>query len=961
MKWTVSTAVLICSTAFTYYFVLLVSRYLKYETLTQATELPNIETGIEDTLCASIEKLSKVGTTFQALMGREQAINNLTKNGQYVQLEHPYIWNNIYQCWHLKYTRLENEEDDYFQLYSFIDLNLQSWIMRFLIGKSLNDIPNQRYPLEAGRWKRVVRTHLVMSLALPYDTECHSYDNPNVTSQSACIVNCSNTTVCRRECSRQDCTKLIFEDHFRESQESNSIGIYFSNRFNLKFQSHPRFTSTTFLLQTVGLLAMFYEVALISLVVPTRSAIKKAHDRLIKLLFKKMMGVKEARRSYNRRKLRWKRFKKLLTFLVLLGFLVHVSLTTSCYFQYNTLSETFIGSPTKKYSPSLSVCFNHEQSDDVRPILIATKIRADRLFQADLPNVVKTFFQRHDICFMTTFSQSSFDVLGVIHFKRLGMLLDVKFYISPNNSLPRNSRPLWASTGLQNLFFTHLLEYTSLPSPFDSNCFDYHQIGLESQSYCFDHCLIRNYTLHYGMFPPNTINHRHWRIASSPDTPSRDLTAFCHNLCSRNDCESLQFSVISRMVKVSQAGSIYVKSPVEGVLIKLLPQLQLVDYITYTATTFGFWLGVSCMGLLLKVFKLVNLVSLIPECKPKIKVLVWMVLLPGLTYHMYQLIDDYLKYAIVSIISMNIPKSVGLPSLSLVFALNNQTARRPIGRETLNQTWSPKEYNRNFVAVDEMLKEVQLIDPKTRVWMVLKQKNLTALFLHTREYVAQSAKVLTIDFSSFQPTPYDAVDVRDEESFVRISFNPRISKERSLYHLILHSGLYYDIGVDEPAFDPKGETMTYDLTVTKLLPAPYASDCKDRPSPIEGKKTWFKCIIESYPNGSLPYELSLPVSYSGRRVYTSSEIIRRKCIEKYKSKPSCVSVHYRTETEKKLAIDYEWDIVVQVPDEEVLCQFMAKTTLLDLIIFLLDATGIWLGLNVYSFVKKLISPIRVVE
>lgn len=977
---------LFCIAGFSYYFVILSIRYSEYETLTEVTLMDeNDFKSFQDSLCISLSAILSVQNRtsnsshvldsshlFTITFKKEQFIQKLTKNEAVVKLGTEYTWNNLTKCWLLESNVSQKTDDEYYQLYSFLDLSLKSWIMRFIPGRSFDDIPNQRYPMERSTWKRVIDFNVLNSLEPPYDTNCFHYDECNMTSQARCVVSCqfpsskiddeleeSLLMKCQEKCSRQDCVKLVFDDHFRSSPISSSIGIYFSNRYNLNLQSLPRFTSVTFMLQTVGLVAMFFEVSIISLVFPTKKMIKKCHQKVMKFFRLKNKVRPMNKIEMNKRKLYWRRFKKFLFLFVFVGFVAHVSITTSSYFRFDVISETFIGTPIQMYSPSLSVCFlnPHKESS---PQQVAKLIQPYQLFEA-VPGRnfrVSLFFWNHEICFRFRYHEPSRETLGWIKLKfNAEKEFEYTFYLSSHHSFPRSTRPFQASTHRHDLFFSRVIEYSSLPAPFKSDCFDYNQIGFHSQAHCIDECIINNFTSNFGLFPNSMINYHHWNMTSSLKEPSMEVINFCGDQFNKRDCFLQQFSLTDRSSKSFVPGSIYVKAPSESVAIQLLPRFGLVDFVTYTATTFGFWLGISCILVVLKTFKFFSLISIFSRRKKTGKVLIWFILLAGLSFHIYQLIDAYLRYTIVSTISMGSPTSLNLPSLSLVFGLNIKTSKNHSTFQSYLLS-SPKEFNENFMRKSDMIEEVELVEPDSLKWVSLKGEDLSQVFLNTHEYIVQRAKVVTIDLNSIQPIKYNPHKLQVKDSFIRLVFKHDLSirNVRSLFHLILHSGKYYEIQIDEPEFDPAQSTLCYDLTVTKLLPAPYPSDCINYADPIEDNHTWFKCIINSYPNKTLPFYLTLPASFTTSRTLVDDSNIRKKCIQKFKSKPDCEFTYYKSEFTDRLQIYDKWDIVVDVPDEEIDCRFIPKTTLLDLMIFLVDALGIWIGINVYSLLKKLISP-----
>lgn len=197
------------------------------------------------------------------------------------------------------------------------------------------------------------------------------------------------------------------------------------------------------------------------------------------------------------------------------------------------------------------------------------------------------------------------------------------FFMTKSSKLPRgNSDNFSFSSRIRgssrNPKFARLQMYdmsylrfssTLLPPPFQTRCQNYENFGFESDTHCYDACLM-NFTLkEFDRVPFTTaVEHPYeaYHLGTKDirnETLRKQLSAFehiCRETCSRPNCEEDIF--IPKVTTKFIAGNFILfalRLPNEPDIIATAhPQLTAVDFITYILSCFSFWFGFSPLQLI---------------------------------------------------------------------------------------------------------------------------------------------------------------------------------------------------------------------------------------------------------------------------------------------------------------------------------------------------------------------------
>lgn len=208
-----------------------------------------------------------------------------------------------------------------------------------------------------------------------------------------------------------------------------------------------------------------------------------------------------------------------------------------------------------------------------------------------------------------------------------------------NTTLLINMKPADVDSYIEEVYYIELplirkshatyylsYDYTKsilLKPPYKTNCFDYKTVGLDSHAHCYDNCVfyasIRNNIISLLIHRRENLDYLPVRIMVSnykcPVRKTGDNVLFnnacdlmirtkCKVICKRNDCVKEIFEVkLEEITSVLQSEAnikIHIIAPNSlSTIITHIPNISLVDYITYLLSCFSFWVGLSPLGFLL--------------------------------------------------------------------------------------------------------------------------------------------------------------------------------------------------------------------------------------------------------------------------------------------------------------------------------------------------------------------------
>ena len=205
---------------------------------------------------------------------------SLSVNGKKVHLNgNPILisFSDCYKCWNIQYENDSMIETEVFQYVSQVNRSEDSTLIT-------RDFPNRIKILRANVYafsyeNYILRNLFIVSfLKLPYETDCMEYE----ISQDSCLADCEkgmNTVMklferkieCSKKCNKKDCHQLITYANqgvqdlqsFQNLKEWNERIEFTVFGENISIQSSPMFPISLFIQQVIGLITMFFEIAVI--------------------------------------------------------------------------------------------------------------------------------------------------------------------------------------------------------------------------------------------------------------------------------------------------------------------------------------------------------------------------------------------------------------------------------------------------------------------------------------------------------------------------------------------------------------------------------------------------------------------------------------------------------------------------------------------------------------------------
>lgn len=933
---------------FSVYFFTLSVLHFRYKTISDITVIKRSEfPPLEDSICKFQELHLGINDSIKIPFKRGM-VSRLKLNGQELALvgEQFEIYDTFY-CYKMSsnwFKSLENQ-DEFIELFAHSQTNFNFYMARVIQGRAKFEQPFFMAPINNMSLVLGQSSDIYRSLPVPFDTRC---DNLQSEIRHYCIKYCKNRT-CPVDCSTVDCLKIRYRPFVVYNNQPEIRKVLFSYKSNLQFESSPQFPFFLYFLQTVGLVTLFFDFCILDLTLSGERMLKNALNYYIKLR-KRCFERKEARKT---RKKNLKRFKRVLVALVFASCIVHLSMTTKYYFEYRTNSESFVGKPYVPLALNVNMCFkfDFEFTELTYEEINMKSKHLENIYNVHSESEIYFYDKYKCLSFSgngkTGSSSEPFIALvnrttaKSTNFKIVDALVYARG--EHDRGLSILSDPVMTMTRYHWSYPTHRSYYKLLPPPFKSSCLNYNSIGFGSKENCINECVVKKFISKYGKFPKQAVNFNFLNITPSGHDPDTNITNLCRQKCPWNDCERDLIAIIRPTFLATKFGSLKIESPKKETSVTLLPSLTFVSYVTVLVTILNIWFGFG-------IFVIGSRLTKVPLIRKSFfgfkffKFSLWIFIFIGFIYHLYKFLDDFFQFESVSIISASMPMSFHFQSITLVFEYNNLTTkfRNTYGTfESKNvANLTPFEADQLFKSTFELIAAVKVANQKTNEMDSFADEKLKKfLEKHSKSYIFSRYKVITINYPIFY------------KNFKNISVTKIKLRNCTHSFLLLHSGDYFSLKVNEGT-TKKNSIMTNLLLSAHLLPKPYSTNCINYPEEITRTK-WYSCILRSYKNAPFPSDLTLPVSLNLTRREKASGKFRSECTKKFRSRPSCRSRSYlvlptiKPESEKE-------EVIIIRPREETLCEFVPKTSLLDLIMFLAEIFDIWLGINTFILTKILV-------
>lgn len=576
----------------------MVSRYLQYQTVTHVKPIiwKSDMSPIIESMCTWMKNGS--------ILNR-----NLTLNGHEVHLGNIYSISG-YKCRDIAHFSGPLLENQIFESDETINIENKIGIIKRIRNDSVADFMSVMSPRKECNRNSVYEIRLLLA---PYDTDCLFYN----TSQKQCSFKCSRSanqsieskSACSNQCIKPGCLTLKLIEEKRSLWPSNGLIAATFSKDVLIMNSGSSLTMISFVQQVLGLVTLFFDIAIVDIIVPLIVIAKY----IMKLIRSKCVQrlLKNAEKHLNR----------LLKSIILCGLLFHQYAYIVNYMKYNTSSETLIGLNSDMTVPYLRICSNGKSMNTTVEVEILGSSRLIYLTDNQscydiIPDYLNKTFKVYMIALRVVGNQS------------------IRASFSYKLPCP-NHEYIMSELGASWIFDSHLYFERLLPHPYWTSCIDYKDEGFNSSTHCYESCTMSN----------------HERNVSIENK--------CSDICSQKDCSLKKLILVDRR-QVGAKHGIGIMPWNELKSINLSPEQSWIDFITVTASLLGLWLGLSAMDIpgFIHRFKLVY--------QFPIHFIAVSLLYCICSFQMYFVIHNYLRYEIVSKVHLGTPDHYNLPLVSFL-------------------------------------------------------------------------------------------------------------------------------------------------------------------------------------------------------------------------------------------------------------------------------------------------------
>ena len=758
---------------------------------------------------------------------------------------------------------------------------------------------------------------MVTLLEYPYDTDCIHRRNSN------------GTTVSRRECERacgwqnDKCTAACGKRacvHYSNSLQYTSIkfpvrtssfAVGILNKFNLRMDSVPTVSTTMYVFYSLGLLSTFAEFSILFMFNQTGKLFSSCLLEISSLPFTRILN-----------------YRSIVITICSALCAFHVYYVTNDYLNYDHESQTYIGGPIKVDLPQFFICHELKVSEIVHDSIGNISFPFTKSLDTKITSFEKEHFEtKFRNCSrimtpnmsLTAESMSTTDQIIEMKFNPSRNLIRplIKFY-ALNEGVPREDVETGFLIGtIKSKGFEIATSFTSttlLKSPYSTNCINYEMItGEYSRFDCLEMC----------------------------EKITRNETECNKNVCKPN-CHSVQWYSVSYASAMNAA---IINFPEYVRYITLVPRISTVDFAAGILSVLSFWTGICVFTTIIDIVGYI--LKIIRDFK--FNPILYLLIIIGLGFHSFVMISNYLEYKMVSNVNYQIPDSTPYPKLTII--ADNYLAR---SNDSL-LLGSPKEVGALFVPTKDLIYEIEIASPNSDENKILNETE-RKLFIETciEEYIYGDDKLISIDFGKyFKNDNFFKFRDRSSQLLYRILVDNELPEELSRY--LWSNQLHYgDIALyDKFKSVSTINARSFSQMHTKLLRAPFPTNCIDYGDVYKVDKSWLKCLKSQYSE-TLPNDLVLPTTETMKRHIPTDEDARKRmqCIKRFRSRSPCSShvMKYGPYPKAKLELAAKpSDQVIRIFfTSSLTCALYPKTTLTQLLIILGGVIGTWSGINLFT-------------
>lgn len=446
------------------------------------------------------------------------------------------------------------------------------------------------------------RMFLIGLLHHPYDTGCINHKSSSL--QNPMRYHNESTKGCGRLCKYRNCNSLMFQRSSLSVHPLLAIPLIGFSKHVIVMESVPEISGISITQQLVGLITLFFDIAIIDICTPLIPLGKYCYITI---------KFKPVRKLFKKRK----NLQRILFFLMILfGLSYHLYIYINNYLMLGTSAETFFGETNDLSLPSMKICPRGSMRNDseIEILVYGAVLGIYKLTKSEClqitPNIAALELPEFPFYFNFT---------GVF-------MIEISFsYTLP---VPSSNHQVSALLDTQFFYGSQIFQYQSLPAPYWTNCMNYRERmdRYNSSEHCYEVCLLSYSKSSYA----------------------------CRLKCYWRDCfkKTLIFDKEKSYIS-SDLNMIFISRWTRELSITTSPQQSWIEFITYTVSVLGLWLGLSAM----------NIPRILDHSKKSF--LVWIRLSIEYSIYcfcfiqMYLVFKNYMTYEIVSKVNHGIPVQYG--------------------------------------------------------------------------------------------------------------------------------------------------------------------------------------------------------------------------------------------------------------------------------------------------------------
>ena len=420
----------------------------------------------------------------------------------------------------------------------------------------------------------------------------------------------------------------------------------------------------------------------------------------------------------------------------------------------------------------------------------------------------------------------------------------------------------------------------------------------------------------------------------------------CEKQVCRPLCHVINWYVVSYRRSPIPGNSV-INFPEQVRVTSLVPSIHLVDYVANLLSIISFWSGICIFTSATNIIIRIKMVKMV-------KPFFYMLILIGLLIHSFIIIQNYMKFHMLSNVSYQIPDAMEYPKITIIFI-----EIAPDGELPNFTRVTPFELSKTADNSSKLIWNISVAPPNGDYEKQFKSNEVKNIIKNNvNEYYLEYEKLITIDFDAYF-NQSEIINFRDRSSLHLCTIRLNNFKSTNLIKYTLKYQIHFE---DTSLFDPlKSFTFSYAPTSaavfkTKLLMAPFETNCVNYENAFKSKQSWYKCLQNKHKD-TLPFYLIVEANSTFLRhaANVSDDITRTDCIKKHRLHSPCskYSIKYGGHDNGKPRSRGRSEAILDLYlNSFISCTLYPKTTPVQLMIILGGVIGTWSGINLFTFLMK---------